>query len=116
MEILPNADKAVIPVEKFTKYALDLESVDGKHKAVVFRDVLGYTVSNASVLVAKIKEGVLNSPATFRGASEFGDSYEIIMDIEGANGRTAKVVTGWMIDKNKDYPRLVTAYVEKKKR
>ena len=39
MEILPNADKAVISVEKFKGYVLNLTHEKGMHKALVFDDV-----------------------------------------------------------------------------
>ena len=36
MTILPNVDEAIIPIEKFTKYALDPRHPVGKNKAIVF--------------------------------------------------------------------------------
>ena len=112
MEILPNADRAVIPLEKFVNYALNIDHVDGRHKALVFRDVLGYTADNADALVSWIREGIYNFPASYKGKTQHGNKYEIIMQITGPTGRTAPVVTGWIIDNDANIPRLVTAYVD----
>ncbi len=38
---LPNPDKATIPSGKLEGYALNQEHSEGRHKAVVFRAVLG---------------------------------------------------------------------------
>ena len=114
MVLLPNADKAVIPMEKFVNYALDICHADGRHKAFVFDRVLGYTVDNASGLIANIKKNIVNYPATHKGKTPHGDKYEIIMQQTGANGCTANVVTGWMIDNGTDVPRLTTAILIKR--
>ena len=112
MPILPNHDKAIIPIEKFTKYALDTEHDDGKHKALVFRTVLGYTMNDAAKLVSSIKNNISKYPATFKRHNGWGNEYEVIMDIEGLTGRIAPVVTAWIIKDNEDFPRLTSAYID----
>lgn len=112
--ILPNADRAFIPIEKLKGYALNLTHEKGMHKAIVFDEVLGYNTGNFEMLISRIQEGIYKFPATFKGHTAYGDRYEIIMHIEGANGRTAKVVTGWIIDEETGFPRLTTAYIPKK--
>lgn len=43
MDFLPNADKAVVPLEKLLGYSLDSSHPVGKHKARVFASALGMT-------------------------------------------------------------------------
>ena len=111
MDILPNADKAVIPMEKFTQYVLNQAHETGKHKAFVFAQVLGYNVNNTNKLIANIKNNIDKFPAVRKGRSQHGERYEITMQLTGENARTAPVVTGWIIDNDSDIPRLVSAYV-----
>ena len=114
MNILPNADKAVIPIEKFRDYALNLTHESGVHKAIVFDKVLGYNTKNVQTLISKIREGIANFPATYKGFTIYGDKYEVTMPIEGVNGRVAPVVTGWLIGGDSGIPRLTSAYIPRK--
>jgi len=109
MNILPNHNKAVIPLEKFIRYVLNTEHEDGKHKALVFRAVLGYTMNNASLLAANIKSNINNYPAIHKRHNGWGNEYEVVMDIVGLTGRTASVVTAWIIRDGEDFPRLTSA-------
>lgn len=47
--VLPNYDKAVIPIEKFTQYAPNPEK--DKNKAEAFEKALGYNLNNAEGLI-----------------------------------------------------------------
>lgn len=40
-------------------------------------------------------------------------TYEVIMDITGQNGKTAKVLTAWIDDKSNGEMRLITVHVDK---
>ena len=113
--VLPNADKAVISMEKLVNYVLNTEHPIGKHKAYLFKEVLGYSVGTARNLAVKIMDEIYNFPAIFKGSDRFGNKYEIIMNIEGINGRTAPVITAWIIDSGSDVPRLTSAYIHKKR-
>ena len=110
MNILPRADRAVIPVEKFTKYALNPEG--DKNKAVSFKSALGFDTDNADLLIEQIRTKIGKYPAKNKGSIGFGDRYEVIMDITGANGKTAKVLTGWIDDNANGEMRLTTVHVD----
>ena len=45
MGVLPRADEAIIPAEKFTKYSLNPDGDFDKH--VAFEQALGYNLSNS---------------------------------------------------------------------
>ena len=109
MEILPNADKAIIPIEKFTNYALDVAKEPDK--ATAFRLALGYTHENADMLIQNIQVNLCRFPAIRNGHNGHGWLYECIMSLVGVNGRSAKVLTAWIVRDNEDFPRLTSVYV-----
>ena len=114
MNILPNIDQAIIPKEKFINYSLD--PVRQPDKAIAFKNALGYTLDNYDELLENIRDNMANFKAVKKGDNGFGETYEVIMNLVGANGKKANVLTSWIIEKGKHYPRMTNAYVTKKKR
>lgn len=112
MNILPNADKANIPVQKFTEYALNPDK--DFNKATAFQKALGYNLNNVAKLIHNIYENIVNFEAIEKADNGYGDRYSILMTLTGENGRTANVQTAWIIDKVTGYPRLLSAYVTNK--
>lgn len=104
---------AVVPKEKFTKYALD--PVKQPDKARAFREALGYTMDNYQDLIDNISANLDESALILKGSNEQGKLYEYVMRITGANGKQANVCTGWIIENGKTEPRLTSAYVTQKK-
>jgi len=111
--VLPNSKNSVIPIEKLTNYSLD--SSKDWNKAEAFRLALGYTVNNADLLVVNIRQSTDKFAAVSKGNNGFGDIYECVMNIVGANGKRANVLTSWIIESGTDYPRMTNVYVTKKK-
>ena len=112
MNILPRADEAVIPLEKFTKYALNFDR--DKDKAIAFELALGFNLGNVNLLIDSIRLGLRGFPALKKQDSEFGTKYEVVMDITGANNKTAKVLTAWIDDVENGEMRLTSAYVDER--
>ena len=110
MNLLPRHKDAVIPIEKFTKYALDYSK--DPNKAAAFEVALGYTQDNADSLIANISCKLADFPATPRGDKGYGMTYEVVMDITGPNGKTARVLTAWIDDKISSQMRLITAHID----
>jgi hypothetical protein len=110
MNILPRANNAVIPCEKFTKYALN--PCGDRNKAVAFELALGYNIDNADKLIANIRANLDKFPAVKKGNKGFGEIYEVVMKITGENGKTAKVLTGWVDDVANGEIRLITAHID----
>jgi hypothetical protein len=110
VNILPRAEKAVIPIEKLTKYALDPDG--DRNKAVAFELALGYNIDNVDKLISQIKENLSNYPAVMKGNKGFGEIYEVKMDIIGENGKKANVLTGWIDDIENGEVRLITVHVD----
>ena len=113
---LLNYQEAVIKPEKLKKYSLDPTSDIGKHKARIFKSVLGFDLSNWELLSQSILNELPYHEAVFKEEDEHGKRYTVIMPITGPNGVTADVLTGWIIAPGTDYPRLTTARVFIKKR
>lgn len=113
--LLPNYKEAIIPSEKFTKYALDISNPKGKDKARAFEKALGYNLNNADKLIENIREHIDKFNAVEKPDKGYGKVYEIIMSLTGENGKIANVKTGWLIDKNTGETRLTSAYVTSKK-
>ena len=113
MKILPNADNVVIPVEKFTKYALDPINSNGKHLA--FERALGYNLTNYLSLIDNIRQNIKNFPVVKHIDKGHGVRYSVDMELQGENGRTARVITSWIDDKLTGEMRLTSAYVKKRK-
>ena len=107
---LPRYKDAVIPKSKFTQYALNPDKDPDKAKA--FEKALGYTMDNADDLIEQIYEKLPDYEAVEKGDRGWGMTYEVIMDITGPNGKTAKVLTAWIDDKNNGEMRLTTVHVD----
>ncbi|MCL2171682.1 MAG: hypothetical protein FWB71_05955 [Defluviitaleaceae bacterium] len=113
MSVLPQADRAIIPIEKFTKYSLSPER--DFNKATAFQIALGYTIEDSDMLISEIRRNILNFIATPKGHNGHGKTFECIMSIAGKNGNQANILTSWIIDDGMDFPRLTNCYVTKKK-
>jgi len=110
MNILPNADKVVIPARKFIEYTLNLEK--DFDKATAFELALGYNQGNAGKLIENIRANLGKFPATPKGNKDYGDLYEVVMILTGENGKTAKVLTAWIDDSQSGEMRLITVHID----
>lgn len=63
-ELLPEYKMAVIPDEKLTGYALNMDHPIGRNKAIVFQKVLGYNVGNRDILLRQVRSGLAKYRAT----------------------------------------------------
>lgn len=111
---LPGYKNATIPDAKLSGYALNKEHPVGRNKAVVFESALGYNSSNQAQLVKQVKAGLSDYQAKARPETQYGKPFEVDMMVKGANGKYAKVKTGWIIEPDSSNPRLTTIYVDKK--
>lgn len=107
---LPKYENSVIPKAKFTEYALNPAKDPDKAKA--FKLALGYTAKNADDLIEQIRSNLPSYKAVEKGNRGYGMTYEVIMDITGPNGKTAKVLTAWIDDQSKGEMRLTTVHVD----
>jgi hypothetical protein len=75
--IIPNADRAVVDLEKLTEYCLNPEHPRGKHKARVFRAACGFTAENAESIREQLLDAVANAEAQGAPPNVHGERYVI---------------------------------------
>jgi hypothetical protein len=109
---LPRAEDAEIAEEKLRHYVLDPDHHLGKHKARVFQSALGIGQDDWQYLRDQILERLPGARVTaIRPKPPHGLEYEARMPIDGLNGETRTIITGWLVAEDQP-PRLLTTYVE----
>lgn len=114
-QALPGYDRAEIRREKLEGYALNPEHDKGRHKALVFKSVLGFDQPDWELLKERILGLLPYYEAVLQSEGQWGRRYKVILPITGPNGRTASVETAWIIRPETDFPSLITALVAKKR-
>lgn len=102
-----------IPESKLTRYSLDPERQPDKARA--FREALGYTKEDAAEVAAKVYEHMADHEPEKHGEGKYGTSYTTVMTMTGKNGKSAKVLAGWIRDADlgDGKLRLTTIHVDK---
>jgi hypothetical protein len=108
------AKRIHIDISKLTRYALDPNSDKGKHKARVFKAMLGYTQANYQSLLDQIQTQALTAEARLKRTDQYGQHIQVDLKVVGPTGKKAVVRTGWLIETNSDIARLITLYVKEK--
>ncbi|MGB8510690.1 MAG: DUF6883 domain-containing protein [Pyrinomonadaceae bacterium] len=103
---LPNAEHAVVDIEKLRDYALSPGHDEGQHKARVFRAALDFTREDAGRLRTLILEAALHEEASQGKLIRHGQLYTMDFMVAGVAVRT-----GWIVEHKTDFPRLITCYV-----
>jgi hypothetical protein len=106
---LPRADIAVISVEKLRDYILSRTHPVGRFKAAFF-ERLGYSQDDWQTLAVDLRRQHLPMPAERVDSNTFGSKYRIDALIVGPAGRSAMVVSVWIVLAYEEAPRLVTLY------
>ena len=107
---LPNGDDALIPVEELRDYIFAPVHSSGRFKSVLFRG-LGYEAQRCERLAADICS-IFSSDAELAETNKFGVKYLVRGVMTGPNGRSAAIVTVWIMLPGQTVPRFVTAYPE----
>lgn len=106
---IPNAERAIVEPSKVRDYLLSPTHAVVRFKAAFFGR-LGYAQDNWRELqrdLALIAQCDTAVPGQF---SRFGAKYEVSAILRGPSGRSAAVVTVWMLRTGETTPRFVTAY------
>jgi hypothetical protein len=107
---LPNANRAVVEIEKLRDYCLSATHPRGRHKARVFESALRITAEDAEELRQAILSAALVENATQTEKDEYGQRY--IVDFTMARqGMQAEIRATWIIRSGENYPRLTSCYV-----
>ncbi len=111
---LPNADNAVLPEGKFTRYLLDGNNEKGLAKGRAFTSRLGYDKDNWQDLQREIAQRAAKYPAKQKGMTEFGMKYEQKMVLYGKKETPANVIVGWL-QKPDGNMNMTSAYIKEVK-
>jgi hypothetical protein len=110
---LPNAERAVVDIEKLRGYSLNPAHPEGKHKARVFAASLGFTTADAEKLREMILAAILTHEAVLGATDEHGTRYRLDFETQGLLG-AVMIRTSWHINVGEIIPRLVSCYVKRK--
>ncbi len=107
---LPNADRAVIEIEKLRDYCLSSSHPRGRHKARVFVTALGITADDSDDLKRAILSAILAEEAAPTDRDEYGQRFVVDFAMR-RQGKEAVVRSSWIVRSGEDYPRLTSCYV-----
>lgn len=107
---LPNADRAVVLIEKLRDYCLDPVHARGKHKARVFLSSCGMTSEYADDLRDALLNAARTHDAQLADTDDYGQRYVINLEVTGPTG-AVPVRSAWIIRHDEDFPRFVSCYV-----
>jgi len=106
---LPGAEAATIDSGKVREYLLSLSHPVGRFKASFFAS-LGYGSAQWELLRNDLLALAREEPAATSLRTSYGQKYEVRGTLSGLNGRSAAVVTVWIILHGDSSPRFVTAF------
>lgn len=106
---LPNASRAIIEERKLRDYLLSTSHPVGRFKARFFA-ALGFTVGDAEELGRALRSIAEECSIAGEEDTRYGLKYLIAGTLRGPSGKSADVITVWLIAKGDSLPRLVTVY------
>ena len=107
---LPNADRAVVEIEKLRDYCLSSSHPRGRHKARVFVTALGITADDAEELKQAILSAIITEEATPTERDEYGQRF-VVDFLMKRQSKEAVIRSSWIVRSGEDYPRLTSCYV-----
>lgn len=108
---LPNAENAILPEGKFTKYLFDGEHPNGLAKGRAISSRLGYSIENWQEFRDAIQKGAVKYPAIKKESDGHGQRYEQKMVLMGLKNNPANVVVGW-IERPNGEVSMTSAYLK----
>lgn len=108
---LPNAENAILPEGKFTKYLFDGEHANGLAKGRAISSRLGYSIENWQEFRDAIQKRAAKYPAVKKGTDGHGQRYEQKMVLMGLKNNPANVVIGWIQRPNGEVS-MTSAYLK----
>ena len=113
--MIPNAGRAVVDIRKLEVYVLSTTHERGQHKARMFAEVFGLTINDANAL-RDILLDVVNTREAQLGERIFhGQLYRVDFQLTW-NRVTENVRSTWIIRREEEFPRLVSCFVQRKRR
>ncbi len=110
MARLPNSDRAILEIRKIEDYCLNPAHPRGRHKARVFREVLGIGRSDAQWLRGVLLEAARGEDAIALAGDAFGSNWRIDVPVT-RHSRNVVVRSVWIVRTGEQMPRFVTCWV-----
>jgi hypothetical protein len=108
---LPNGHRAVVEAGKVRDYLLSSEHPIGRAKARFFRG-LGFRQAEWAVLESSLRSLAVEGRAEAEDATRYGQKYTVTGILIGPGGKSAWIVSVWIVLVGDEVPRFVTAYPE----
>jgi hypothetical protein len=106
---LPNAHLAIIDDSKVRDYLLSATHPVGRAKARFFRG-LGFSAGHWPWLAHALRQHAETGDASPVGMTPYGRKFAVRAMLRGPSGRSALVVSIWLLARDVARPRLITAY------
>jgi hypothetical protein len=110
MARLPNSERAVPDVRKLEDYCLNPEHPRGRHKARLFRELLGATRSDGRWLRDVLLDALQDGEAVALATDAFGSRWRVDVPVL-RHGRSVVVRTVWILRTGENAPRFVICWV-----
>jgi hypothetical protein len=108
--LLPDAEHAVVELDKLREYCLNPSHSRGRHKARVFASALQMVQLDAEFLRERLLEAARTCEAVPASRDKYGDRYTVDFSCDRGD-RRALIRSGWIIRTGESSPRLTTCYV-----
>lgn len=106
---LPESERASIDERKVREYLLSTSHPVGRFKAKFFAG-LGFGLDNWQAFAVALARLASSGSAQLIQDNDFGRKYLVLGALTGPQGRTADVVSVWIIRTGSTAPHLVTVY------
>lgn len=106
---LPAGNRALIDPSKVRDYLLSPSHPVGRFKAAFFA-AIGFKHGEWRALVAELARLAADGEAEPTEATEYGQKYGIRGTITSPSGRSAMILSAWIVRGGEAFPRLVTAH------
>jgi len=110
-KFLPNNANPQGIESKLINYSLNFNHESGKHKAKLFKDLLGITLESVNQLITIIKDGIKTNEISEITVNDFGIKYTVEIAVENQS-KIYPIVTVWIIKNDEYFPDLVTCYIK----
>ena len=107
---LPSGERALIDERKLVDYCLSETHDDGKHKARLFRELVGISVDDAPFLLEALQHAAVSEQANLGKQDRYGQRYVIDFELHGPQG-DATVRSVWIVLAAESFPRFVSCYI-----
>ena len=106
---LPNNEEAYVPISKLIDYLLSETHISGKSKSKFFR-MFGFNETNLEMLEQGLLAIAKTQDVVEITTSPHGTKYKIDGSLFTPINRFVRVKTVWIVEKDQDIPRFVTAH------